>query len=192
MDDRQLEKQVRRAVEGDARAFGRIYDAYADRVFKFVRARVGSVHDAEDITETVFLKAYEAIGRYDSRGVPFGAWLFRIARNATTDHHRRRGRAPQTVEESHAETVAGPESVERVVLREIDAERLRTAVRALTDEQAEVIALRFFWGMSNRETAEALEKTEGAVKALQHRAIRSLERELAAEDGGGREAGEER
>ena len=179
--EKRLERLVRKAAQGDARAFGELYDEYVDRVYSFVRARVSSSHDAEDLTETVFLKAYEAIGRYDDRGLPFSAWLFRIARNVTIDWHRRSGRAPTFVGEDAAERLPARDRPEEIVLGNLDAERVRAGIRRLTEEQADVIVLRFFWGMSQREIGETIGKTEGSVKALQHRAVRSLERILTEE-----------
>lgn len=173
-DDRHIDRLVRRAVRGDAEAFGRIYDIYVDRVYAFVRARIGDHHDAEDVTETVFLKAYSAITSYDRRGLPFGAWLFRIARNATVDHLRRSGRVPEPVEDVEVHTEPAPIMVDEQVAARVDAERVREYVRRLTEDQAAVIACRFFWDMDIQQTARALDRTPGAVKALQHRAMNAL------------------
>jgi RNA polymerase sigma-70 factor (ECF subfamily) len=182
--DRRLARLVHRACDGDPRAFGRLYDEYADRVYAFVRSRTGSSHDAEDITAAVFLKAWEAIGSYDDRGLPFSAWLFRIARNAVVDEYRRGTRRPVPTEEP-LEPEEADEGPDVAVIAAADAARVREAVRALTEEQALVIALRFWWDMSIRETAQALGKNENAIKALQHRAVRSLARMLEEGDDDG-------
>lgn len=173
-DDRYVDRLVKRAVRGDVEAFGGIYDAYADRIYGFVRARVGNSHDAEDVTEVVFLKAFQAIGSYDRRGLPFGAWLFRIARNAAVDHLRRAGRTPEPVEDVEIHTEPEPLLIEDYVAERVDAQVVRDAVAQLTEDQASVIACRFFWDMDIRQTAAALDRTPGAVKALQHRALRSM------------------
>jgi len=175
---RHLAKLVARACGGDGRAFGRLYDEYADRVYAFVRARTESVQDAEDLTATVFLKAWERIDSYDDRGLRFSAWLFRIARNALVDEYRRAGRQPRLVEGSESLPEPAAEGPEMRVIAAADTQRLRRAVRELTDEQASVIALRFWWDLSLKETAEALDKNENSVKALQHRAVRALARML--------------
>lgn len=172
-----LARTVRRACNGDARAFGRLYDEYADRVYAFVRSRVDSTADAEDVTATVFLKAWEAIRSYDDRGLPFSAWLFRIARNAVVDEYRRKARRPVPVEET-PETGETAEPADVAAIAAADAERVRAAVGMLTDEQAAVIAMRFWWDMSLKDTADALGKNENAIKALQHRAVRTLARLL--------------
>ena len=178
VDDRHIDRLVRRAVRGDVEAFGRIYDAYADRVYAFVRARVGDPHDAEDVTEIVFLNAFKAISSFDRRGLPFGAWLFRIARNATVDHLRRSGRVPEPVEDVEVHTEPDPVLVDEVVARHVDMQFVRDAVGRLTDEQAAVITCRFFWDMDIAQTAATLGRTTGAVKALQHRALRAMARML--------------
>lgn len=177
MTERRLARTVRRACGGDAKAFERLYDEYADRVYAFVRSRVDSTADAEDVTAIVFLKAWEAIGSYGDRGLPFSAWLFRIARNAVVDEYRRKARRPVPVEET-PETGESVEPADVAAIAAADAAQVRAAVGMLTDEQAAVIAMRFWWDMSLKETADALGKNENAVKALQHRAIRTLARLL--------------
>lgn len=175
MDERSIDKLVARAVDGDTRAFGRLYDLYADRVHAYVRARAGDGPDAEDLTVTVFLKAYEAIGAYDRRGVPFGAWLFRIAHNAVVDWARSKRRSPEVVDLADAGMEQSPDMpVDDEVLRQAEAGRVRECVRRLPDDQAEVVTLRFLWELSLKETASLMERSEGAVKALQHRALRNL------------------
>ena len=171
---------MQRARKGDVVVYGHLYDEYADRVYAFVRTRTRSVHDAEDVTATVFLKAWESIRLDDDRGLPFSAWLFRIARNASIDEH---GAAPRTPipTRTHGRRRA-VEAPDEAVIAKVDTEKLRQAVRMLTEEQTSVIVLRFWWDLSLKETAEALGKNENAVKALQHRATRTLARMLQ-EDG---------
>lgn len=178
IDDRHVDKLVRRATRGDTAAFGEIYDIYVDRIYSFVRARLNDPHDAEDVTAIVFTKAFEAVGAYDSRGIPFGAWLFRIARNATIDHVRRSARVPEPCED--LEDKIGPSDVliEDMVARKVDSEAIRTCVERLTEDQAAVIACRYYFDLDVRQTARTLGRTPGAVKALQHRAMRSLAKML--------------
>lgn len=183
MDESRLDKLVRRAGDRDDRAFGEIYDEFAQRVYAYVRGRLSDPVEAEDVTAEVFLKAWEALPRYDSRGVPFSAWLFRIARNAVVDAHRQDTRRPPTADASEADAIPGPYRVEADVLDSIDAAELRRYVAKLTEPQAEVVALRFFAGFSPSETARITGRTEGAVKAMQHRAIATLARMLGSESG---------
>jgi RNA polymerase sigma-70 factor (ECF subfamily) len=181
MTDRRIERLVRKAARGDAHAFARVYDAFADRVYGFVRLRVDDARDAEELTETVFLKAWQALPTYRQLGLPFSAWLFRIARNAVIDGHRRTARAVATVEIDEAGDVADSGYVDAEVFRRIEADRLRAAVGRLTEEQAAVVTMRFLWGLALKDAAAVMDRTEGAVKALQHRALRTLARMLAEE-----------
>src|SRR5829696_6967020 len=182
MDDETLDRLVEKAREGDSEAFGAIFDAYAAPIHRFIASRVHRPADAEDLTQLVFVKALEALPRYESRGIPFGCWLFRLARNAVIDHVRTRhdhAELDSVIQWTNGD--AGPDEI-AVVRQEIDA--VGSALAALTDEQREAIALRFFAGLSARETAEAMGKQEGTVRGLQFRAIASLRRQLAIEPDG--------
>jgi RNA polymerase sigma-70 factor, ECF subfamily len=179
--DRHIERLVAKASRGDARAFAKLYDAYADRVYGFVRQRVRDARDAEEIVETVFLKAWQALSGYEERGLPFSAWLFRIARNAVIDEVRRSDRVPVTAEMAEAESMPDGPQVDATVLANLDGERVRVTIARLTEEQAAVVTMRFLWDVSLRDTASALDRTEGAVKALQHRALRALAKLLDEE-----------
>lgn len=174
-----VERLIWRAQQGDARAFARLYDTCFERVFGFVRARVSDLEDAKDLTATVFMRVWEALPSYDLRGVPFGAWLFRIARNAVIDEYRRAARWPQRAPEEDARAIADPFSLDETVIARCDVEAVREALRVLTDEQAAVIVLRYLWDMPIAEVARVLDKSEGAVKAMQHRAVRTLARYLS-------------
>ena len=153
-----------------------IFDHYHEPIYRFIASRVHRPSDAEDLTQLVFVKALEALPRYESRGIPFGGWLFRLARNAVIDHVRTRhdhAELDAIVEWAHGD--AGPDEI-AVVRQELDA--VGAALASLTDEQREAIALRFFAGLSAREAAEAMGKQEGTVRGLQFRAIAALRRQL--------------
>ena len=176
LDDSAIERLVDEARAGDAWAFGMIFDHYHESIYRFIASRVHRPSDAEDLTQHVFVKALEALPRYESRGIPFGGWLFRLARNAVIDHVRTRhdhAELDSIIEWAHGD--AGPDEI-AVVRQELDA--VKTALASLTDEQRETIALRFFAGLSARETAEAMGKQEGTVRGLQFRAIAALRRQL--------------
>jgi RNA polymerase sigma-70 factor (ECF subfamily) len=181
MDDATIDRLVDQARQGDLQAFGAIFDAYHAAVYRFVVSRVGRPSDAEDLTQLVFVKALEALPRYDARGVPFGGWLFRLARNAVIDHVRtRREHVELEAVKQRATEDAGPEAV--ASLRdELDA--VARALEQLTEDQREVIALRFFAGLSAREAAEAMGRQEGTIRGLQFRAIAALRRSLGIEVG---------
>ena len=190
LDDEALERLVLEAKGGDAWAFGRIFDAFHEPIYRFIASRVQRPSDAEDLTQLVFVKALEALPRYELRGIPFGGWLFRLARNTIIDHARtRHEHAELDTATDRATEMAGPDEV--ALLRQ-DLDAVARALRDLTDEQRETIELRFFAGLSARETAEVMGKQEGTVRGLQFRAIaalrRSLGMDLDIEDGTGRPA----
>ncbi|MEO5704772.1 MAG: sigma-70 family RNA polymerase sigma factor [Candidatus Limnocylindrales bacterium] len=179
MDDETLDRLVTDAKRGDREAFGRIFDAYAGPIHRFIASRVNRPSDAEDLTQLVFVKALEALPRYEARGIPFGGWLFRLARNAIIDQIRTRRDHLSLVAATTRETdAAGPEA--QAALRE-DLRRVAQALTELTDDQREVIELRFFAGLSVFETAVAMGRQEGTIRGLQFRAIAALRRELGIE-----------
>ena len=179
MDDETINRLVGLAQEGDLQAFGSIFDAYHAAVYRFIASRVGRPSDAEDLTQLVFVKALEALPRYKARGVPFGGWLFRLARNAVIDHVRtRRDHEELEAAGNRPSDDAGPETL--AALRD-DLDAVAAALDRLTDDQREVIALRFFAGLSAREAAAAMGRQEGTIRGLQFRAIAALRRSLGIE-----------
>ena len=179
MDDETLDRLVTEAQAGSAAAFAQIFDLYAVPIHRFIASRVNRPSDAEDLTQLVFVKALEALPRYEARGIPFGGWLFRLARNAIIDQARTRRDHLSLVTAMTRETEeAGPEAV--ATLRE-DVERVAAAMKDLTEDQREVIELRFFAGLSVLEAAEAMDRQEGTIRGLQFRAIASLRRSLGIE-----------
>jgi RNA polymerase sigma-70 factor, ECF subfamily len=180
LDDAAIERFVAEARSGDEWAFGMIFDHYHEPVYRFIASRVQRPSDAEDLTQLVFVKVLEALPRYESRGVPFGGWLFRLARNTVIDFVRTRhdhAELEAVAERAHGD--AGPDEI-AVIRQELDA--VSAALRSLTDEQREAVALRFFAGLSAREAAEAMGKQEGTVRGLQFRAIAALRRQLDIDD----------
>jgi len=173
-DEREI---IQRAVAGDAHAFAHLYRAYLDRIYRYVYYRVGSIQEAEDLTEAVFMNAWKAIGGYQQKGRPFQAWLYRIASNAIVDNHRaRRWIDPSTPSE---ELPTGEEaSPEVAVLASEDTEALRSGIRSLPEEAQQVIVLRFIEGFSHAQVADILGKTEGACRVIQHRALSALREHL--------------
>ena len=179
IDEAAIAELVEQSRSGDAEAFGRIFDHYHVAVYRYIVGRVGRPVDAEDLTQLVFVKALEALPRYEQRGVPFGGWLFRLARNTIIDHARtRHDHAELDAAAERATTDAGPDEV--TLLRQ-DLDAVAKALEALTDEQREAIELRFFAGLSAREAAVAMGKQEGTVRGLQFRAIAALRRSLGLE-----------
>ncbi|GAA2619006.1 hypothetical protein GCM10010399_57570 [Dactylosporangium fulvum] len=173
---------IERAQAGDGQAFGLLYDRYFDTVFRFVYFRVGNRQLAEDLTADTFLRALKRIGSFTWQGRDLGAWLVTIARNLVADHFKS-GRYRLEVTTGDVLDAdrpdRGPEgSPEAAVIDHITNVDLLKAVKQLNPEQQECIVLRFLHGFSVAETAQAMNKNEGAIKALQYRAVRALARLL--------------
>jgi RNA polymerase sigma-70 factor, ECF subfamily len=161
---------VARAKEGDADALRFLYLRYADNVYGYVCSIVRDEHEAEDVTQHIFAKLMTALARYEPRVVPFSAWILRVAHNASIDHMRTRRPVP-------CEEVRSPDIEVDDSGRERYAD-LRLALDALPAEQRDVIMLRFLIGLTPREIAERLGRSEDAVHGLQHRGRRRLRREM--------------
>lgn len=161
---------VQRAIQRDAAAFGELYSTYLNKVYRYIYYKVGNATEAEDLTEQVFLQAWEAIDRYRQQGAPFAAWLFRLAHNRVIDYHRtKKSHAP--LDPSLEDSRPGPEEI---VARRLDVQNLKQALKRLTEEQQQVILLRFVEGMSHAEVGAIIGKSEGAVRSIQYRALLAL------------------
>ncbi len=170
---------IERARGGDRSAFAELYDAHCDAVYRYILYRVREPSDAEDLTSEVFTRAFANIHRYRWQGKSFLAWLYTIGRNAVTDR-RRRQRPTVDLDDAYGLAEDGPTAHDRAVRGEqVDA--LRGAVKHLTTEQQEVLVLRFIENMSSRQVAKVLGKNEGAIRALQFRALGRLRKILIAE-----------
>jgi len=170
---------IERARAGDQQALAAVYDWYLPRVYRYVLSRLGDVAEAEDLTEDIFLRMLGAIADYKRTGVPFSAWLFRIARNHLVSYYRKNGnRKADALQETMADSRHDPASIveTQLILGEV-----AEAVQRLPDAQRDVIALRFAVGLSIAETAQVLGKRQGNVKALQHKAVTRLQKILLAE-----------
>ncbi|MDT4937859.1 MAG: polymerase sigma-70 factor, subfamily [Pseudonocardiales bacterium] len=176
MDEEHVEtwRLVRLAQDGDGEAFGQLYDRYVDIVFRFVYFRVNDRALAEDFTSETFLRALRRISTISYQGRDIGAWFITIARNIVLDHMKS---ARHRLEITTADTLEGNDrepSTEEAVLGSLASEHLMAAVKQLGDEQRECVMLRFIQGFSVSETAAVMGKNDGAIKALQHRAVRKL------------------
>ena len=174
---------VHAAQEGDGEAFGELYDAYVDLVHRYISYRVGNHALAEDLTSETFLRALRRISTFTWQGRDFGAWLVTIARNLVADHFKssRYKLEQPTSDMVEAGADRTEDSPEAEVLAGITNAALLAAVRKLGPEQQECIILRFLQGLSVAETAAILGKNEGAVKALQYRAVKALGRLLPSD-----------
>ena len=165
------ERLLIEAAQADPARFVEIYERYVDRIYSFVSRRTGNRAAAEDITSQVFEQALGALGRFEWRGLPVSAWLFRIASNALADHWREHSRAVQ-----EARGVPDPLELEDIERRIA----LYQQVERLPDLQRRVIHLRFVEEKSIREVAAALDRSEGAVKQLQLRALENLRKSMGS------------
>lgn len=172
-------KLIQRAKAGDPSAFAEIYDRYQPVIYRYIFYRIGDESIAEDLTSEVFVRLVEKIDGFTYRGRPLLAWLYTIARNLITDYHRQTG-SPRLLplEES---LVADSGDPEEAADRALAQRRLARAIARLTEDQRQVILLRFVEGMDTRSVARVLGKPVGAVKALQHRALVAMRRILEEE-----------
>jgi RNA polymerase sigma-70 factor, ECF subfamily len=165
---------VEAAQQGDVDAFGQLYDRYVDVVHRYAFARLGDRTLAEDVTSETFLRALRRIGTVSYRGRDVGAWFVTIARNLVLDHVKSGRNRYEVVSGEPLEPELSIEGPEPAVLRRLSAEELLRCVRQLPPDQQECVVLRFLQGRSVAETATVMDRNAGAVKALQHRALRRL------------------
>ncbi len=182
ISDASEEELLKNAANFDEIALGELYDRYEGRIYSYIYRRTGDNALAEDLTAQVFLKMLEAIQGGKGWHSSFSGWLYRIAHNAVIDFYRQRDRQQQVDLEDAATVVSTDHNPVVIAETNMDATRLRTAIARLTDEQAEVIGLRFLEGYSISEVATMMDKTEGSIKALQYRAVATL-RQLLQHEG---------
>ena len=168
---------VLQAQAGDAEAFGQLYDAYMERIYRFIYFRVDDQQTAEDITSQVFLKAWNSLHRFRFSRTPYLAWLYTIAHNAVIDHYRTRKTAT-ALEDVRLSQPDHSEAVENNIDLDSEMQTVRAAMRNLTVDQQQVLTLRFIEGLSNTEIAQHLGKREGAIRALQMRGLQTLAKQL--------------
>lgn len=172
--DAEIISLVRGAQQHDPRSFDRLYEQYADPLYRYFYYRSGDQHIAEELVSEVFLRMVEAIGRFRlpdrTQARAFTAWVYQIAYKRLVDHYRQQKR--QTVELDEA--IPAPFSADEIVDRSLEHEELREAIRMLTPEQQQVVLLRFVERLSTEEVAVITGQTIGAVKAMQHRALNSM------------------
>lgn len=168
----EIEKLVDRAIDGDGDAFGRLYDMHVDRVYRHIYYRVSNKADAEDLTQQVFMKAWQAIGRYKKTTSLFLAWLIRISHNLVIDFYRSKK------SEAHIDfnIVATKTKTDPAHLAEVQfsQQEIRQAINRLNGDQQQVILMRFIEDFSYTEIAAALGKSEGAIRVILHRGLAKL------------------
>jgi RNA polymerase sigma-70 factor (ECF subfamily) len=166
------------AKQGDREAFGQLYERYADALYRYLRTRVGSDEDAEDLTENVFVRCFESLETYEERGWPYSAFLYQVARNLLVNHYRQ-GTSPQPLDEHESIEAREPGLEQRLSDRE-DVLQARQALSRLPADYQEIIRLRVLMDMPTSTVAEWMKRSEGAVRVLLHRALKALRHELEA------------
>ena len=172
-DEKEL---VRRAQQRDEVAFSRLYESYFDKIYRYVAFKIGDRTEAEDVTQQVFVKVLKAIATFRWQGLPFSAWLFRIAHNQVVDYLRKKMKQTTvTLDRPLQDNSVDPQ---RAVEQKLEMERVSSAAKRLTQAQQQVLSLRFAGELSVAEAAQVMGRSQGAVKALQHSAIKALRKIL--------------
>jgi len=167
------------AIEGDVDAFGQLYTLHIDAIYRYIYFRVGDVSEAEDLTEQVFLNAWEALPGYKHLGNPITSWLYRIAHNIVVDHYRLNKTRDNSISQyqQEYEDLIEQSALQQVIDNE-DMANLARAISRLNEDQQQVIILRFMEGYSHKEVAQVLDKNEGACRMIQYRALVNLQQML--------------
>ncbi len=173
------EEMLLLASQGDRDAFGRLYERYVDRIFNYVYYRTGNLHDAEDLTARVFQRAMNHIHNYTDRGVPFSAWLYRIAHNLVANWHRDRSRKQEIPLEDLPILPSRGDHPEKDLVRSQEQEALLKLIRGLPAERQHLLILKFVENLSNAEIGAIMGRSEGAIKSLYHRTLLALRDQLS-------------
>ncbi len=173
------ENAVARASQGDAEAFSFLYERNVTRIYNYIYYRIGSEADAEDLTARVFYRAFGHINTYVEKGVPFSAWLYRIAHNLIANYHRDSHRRREVPLEDQPEMPHHADHPESALVKSQEVELLLTGIRRLTADRQQLLILKFVEDYSNAEIAEIMGKSEGAIKSLYHRALIALRVEMS-------------
>jgi RNA polymerase sigma-70 factor (ECF subfamily) len=168
------EEALSRAAQGDREAFGVLYDRYVGRIYNYIYYRTGNQHDAEDLTSRVFTRAMKHITNYQDRGVPFSAWLYRIAHNLVANWHRDNSRKQEVALDDSYWISSDIEMPENILVRVEEQEALLEVIHDLPEDRQFLLILKFVEHLSNAEIGRIMGRTEGAVKSLYHRTLLSL------------------
>src|SRR6056297_1768996 len=169
------EEIVKKARKGDKKAFGKLYDEHISSIYRFIIFKVNTKSEAEDITQKVFLKAWQNIHSFKTKkGAKFSSWLYRIAKNAVIDHYRTSKDHTDIEDVKHSQKFASSPEIEQKLQNSKKFKEVKEALKNLTEDEQEVIVMKFIEELSNKEIGKALDKTQGAVRVTQHRALKKL------------------
>jgi len=171
------EEALARASQGDQEAFGVLYERYVRRIYNYIYYRTGNPHDAEDLTARVFFRAIRHIGNYQDRGVPFSAWLYRIAHNLVANWHRDNSRKQEIPLEDIYNYKQDQHQPEAILLQVEEENALLKVIRQLPPERQQLLILKFVEHLPNAEIGQIMGRTEGAIKSLYHRTLITLRSE---------------
>jgi RNA polymerase sigma-70 factor (ECF subfamily) len=176
IEDKKRENTLKKdAIEGEASAFGELYDRYQPKIYRFIFLKVSHREEAEDLTHQVFLNAWKNVERYTDQGFPFSSWLFRIARNKVIDYYRTK-KTTLDIDVIPEEIVGiAEQDSQQDAENTLQLEKVYRALQQLSEEQKEVLILRFIQELSYDEVAEIMDKSPGTVRVLQHRGIKRLQ-----------------
>lgn len=180
-DERELVERAKR----DPEAFGLLYERYVAQIYRYLYYRTGNIQDAEDLTARTFYRALEHLPRYQERGLPFAAWLYRIAHNIVVNWQRDRRRRPIIALDRVVTYVGVEEDPQGVLEEREEREQLLRAFRRLSPERQELLILKFVEGMSNAQIGAIMGRSEGAIKSLYHRTLLELKKNLEGTENGG-------
>lgn len=174
------EDALAQAAQGDREAFGVLYDRYSGRIYNYIFYRTGNQHDAEDLTARVFFRAMKHITNYQDRGVPFSAWLYRIAHNLVANWHRDNNRRQEVGLDETFRLKAEEAHPESALVHTEEEEALLKVIKRLPEDRQQLLILKFVEHLSNAEIGEIMGRTEGAIKSLYHRTLLALRDEMQA------------
>ena len=178
------DKELVELAKVDKQAFGLLYERYLPKIYSYVFHRTGNTHDAEDLTAKVFQRALRHISNYVDKGVPFQAWLYRIAHNLVANWHRDQGRRKIIALDDYVAHSLRSEAPDRVTEENQEQEQLMQAVRRLPEDRQQLLLLKFIEQMSNAEIGTIMGRTEGAIKSLYHRTLLALREDLQTQHDG--------
>ena len=182
-DERAIESALVAKAQKDSNAFGELYDRYIDRIYSYVYSRVQNVQDAEDLTARIFYRALDRLDRYEDRGLPFGAWLFRIAHNLVANWHRDQGRRSFVPIDGMVFPAERRDEPETTAERREGEEALWAAIERLPEERRLLLFHKFGDQLTNIEIGELMQKSEGAIKSLYFRTLTALRKDLSEQFG---------
>ncbi|MCP6720064.1 MAG: sigma-70 family RNA polymerase sigma factor [Patescibacteria group bacterium] len=169
---------VKKAQKGEPEAFGVLYDKHLTPIYRFIFLKVGNKADAEDLCHQVFLSAWKNIGRYRFQGFPFSSWLYKIASNTVIDHWRTK-KNNTSIELVAESLLSESPKLDHLLDQKLEVQLIKTSLIKLESEQQNVIIMRFVDELTNKEIAQILGKSEGAIRVIQHRAIKRLRKHIS-------------